>query len=129
MRAGGGSVDPESSSSLPETDLARIDRWIRQENEKIPPDVRDKVRVEADVDQRSVTVVECRPPWDPARMGSEWTREPVARLRYTRSRRQWTLFWLDQHSKFHVYDLVPPTSDVKRLLDEIHEDPISIFWG
>lgn len=55
-------MSPDSSSTLPETDLARIDRWVRQENEKIPPDVRDKLRVEADVDQRSVTVMECRPP-------------------------------------------------------------------
>ncbi|MGH2652602.1 MAG: DUF3024 domain-containing protein, partial [Actinomycetota bacterium] len=47
-------------------------------------------------------------------MGSAWTRSPVARLRYTRSRREWTLYWPDRHSRFHLYDLTPPTADVGR---------------
>lgn len=122
-------MSPSSSSSLPETDLARISRWVEQENERIPPHARDQVRIEADLDDRSVTILECRPPWDPERMGSEWTRSPVARLRYTRSRREWALYWPDRNSKFHLYDLARPTRDVAALLHEIDRDPTSIFWG
>lgn len=75
------------SSLLPETDLARINRWVQTQNNRIPPHAREEVRIEADFNDRSVTILECRPPWDPAGMGSEWTRVPVARLRYTKSRR------------------------------------------
>jgi Protein of unknown function (DUF3024) len=120
---------PARSWSLPETDIARINRWAEQENARIPPHAREEVRIEFDVDDRSVTILECRTPWDPERMGPEWTRVPVARLRYTRSRREWTLYWPNRNSKFHRYDLVQPTTDVDALLDEIDRDPTSIFWG
>lgn len=122
-------MSPTRSSSLPETDLARIDRWIKQVNERIPPEARDEARIEANVDERSVTILECRPPWDPERMGPEWTRSPVARLRYTRSRREWALYWPDRHSKFHLYEPTGPTADVEVLLEEIDRDQTSIFWG
>jgi hypothetical protein len=42
---------------LPETDLARIHRWVQKENEKIPPHARTDVRIELDVDARSVTIL------------------------------------------------------------------------
>ncbi len=116
-------------SALPETDVARVNRWVERENARIPPHVRDEVRIEADFDDRSVTILECRPPWDPDRMGSEWTRIPVARLRYTRSRREWTLYWPNRNSKFHRYDLAQPTANVVALLKEIDRDSTSIFWG
>lgn len=117
------------SSLLPETDLARINRWVQTQNNRIPPHAREEVRIEADFNDRSVTILECRPPWDPAGMGSEWTRVPVARLRYTKSRREWTLYWPDRNSRFHRYDLAQPTTDVVALLDEVDRDPTSIFWG
>lgn len=117
------------SSSLPGTDLARISQWVDQENDRIPPHARDQVRIEADLADRSVTILECRPPWDPERVGSDWTRSPVARLRYTRSRKEWTLYWPDRNSRFHLYDLVRPRADVDALLEEIDRDPTSIFWG
>jgi hypothetical protein len=122
-------VTATRSTSLPETDLARIHRRVQKQNEKIPPHARTDVRIELEVDARSVTILECRPPWDPERMGPEWTRSPVARLRYTRSRREWTLYWPNRHSRFHLCDLSPPTADVGTLLEEIDRDPTSIFWG
>ena len=117
------------SPSLPETDLVRIQRWVKKENEKIPPHAQDEVRIEFHTDARSVTILECRPPWDPDRAGPEWMRSPVARLRYNRSRREWALYWPDQNSRFHVYEFAPPTADVDALLEEIDRDPTSIFWG
>lgn len=117
------------STSLPETDLARVHRWVKKENEKIPLHARGQVRIELDVDARSVTILECRPPWDPERKGPEWTRTPVARLRYTRSRREWTLYWPDRDSRFHLYDLTSPTANIGTLLEEIDRDPTAIFWG
>lgn len=116
-------------SSVPETDLARIDRWVKLENERIPLHARDEVRIELDVGARSVTILECRAPWDPERMGPEWTRTPVARLRYTSSRREWSLYWPDRHSRFHLHDLTPPTADVGALLEEVDRDPTPIFWA
>jgi len=68
---------------LLETDVARVQRWCR---DRVPERVRDEVHIEVDVGERHVTIVECRAPWR-SDMGSEWTRFPIARLRYTKTTR------------------------------------------
>ncbi|CAB4568833.1 unannotated protein [freshwater metagenome] len=57
------------------------------------------------------------------------TRFPIARLRYTKARREWQIYWRDQNIKFHAYDLVGPSADVESLLAHIDTDPTGIFWG
>jgi hypothetical protein len=94
----------------------------------VPARVRDQVRVEADVAERHVTIVECRPAWR-ADVGAAWTRSPIARLRYAKSTRLWSLCWRDRNVRFHEYDRVPATPRVEDLLAEIDRDPMAIFWG
>lgn len=110
---------------IPDDALERIRQWAEH---KIPEDVRDQVRLELDVTDRTITIQECRPPWHPD-MGDQWTRFPVARLRYTKARDQWSLYWRDRSLKFHEYDLAEPSSNVRDLLDEVDRDPTAIFWG
>ena len=112
-------------SRLPETDVARVQRWCRA---RTPEGFRDEVRVEADVVDRHVTIVECRPPWRED-FGPEWTRFPIARLRYVKTTGLWSLFWRDRHCKFHTYDRVPASANVEQLLAEVDRDPTAIFWG
>ena len=112
-------------AGLPETDVARVQRWCRT---RVPDHVRDEVRIEADVAERHLTIVECRPPWR-ADFGPEWTRFPIARLRYTKATRLWSLYWRDRNLKFHEYDRVPPSPSVEELLAEVDRDPTAIFWG
>lgn len=113
--------------SLPGTDVARVRRWVARHNERIGEHI-DEMRVEMDVEPRSVTIFNCRPPWRED-FGPEWTRQEVARLRYTQSSGTWTLYWPDRHGRFHCYQHVDPTQSVERLLDEIDADPTCIFWG
>ena len=109
--------------AMPETDLLRIGRWCR---ERVPEHLWDQVRVEAEIADRHVTIIETRPPWDGQ---GDWTRFPVARLRYTVKTGQWSIYWRDRHMKFHEYTKRRPTKNVQSLLDYIgsHQDPI--FWG
>lgn len=88
----------------------------------------DQVRIEIDVSDRAITVLECRPPWR-GDDDAEWTRLPVARMRYVKNRDEWTLYWPDRNSDFHEYDLVEPSPDIQDLLDEIDADPTAIFRG
>lgn len=113
---------------LPETEVARIRRFVSYRNERIPPEARDEICIEMDVGDRAVTILECRPPWKPE-YGPEWTRNPVARLRYTKVRKEWSLYWQDRNLRFHRYDLVEPSQSVEDLLAEIDRDPTCIFWG
>lgn len=84
------------------------------------------MRVEAELADRHVTIIEMRPPWDGQ---SDWTRFPVARLRYVVKTGQWNLYWCDRNMKFHEYTRKRPTKNVQALLDYIgsYQDPI--LWG
>ncbi len=110
---------------LPETDVARVQRWCRA---RTPDYVRDEVRIEVEVADRHVTIVERRPPWRED-FGAERTRFPIARLRYAKTTGLWSLFWRDRHLKFHTYDRVPASTNIEELLAEVDRDPTAIFWG
>ncbi|HXZ75805.1 MAG TPA: DUF3024 domain-containing protein [Streptosporangiaceae bacterium] len=77
---------------------------------------------------RHLTIVECRPPWRED-VGSDWTRFPIARLRYTAAAQTWSLYWRDRNLRFPIYDLAAPAGRVADLLAEIDRDPTGIFWG
>ncbi len=113
---------------LPETDVARVRRWIDARNDGLPERAQGEIRYELDLDARSATIMECRPPWSED-FGPEWTRFPIARLRYTQARHEWAVYWRDRNPAFHLYDFIEPTSDVEALLAEIDADPTGIFWG
>jgi hypothetical protein len=113
-------------AELPELDIARVRRWCE---ERVPPHVRDQVRVECDVAPRHLTIVESRPPPRREGTGPEWTRFPIARLRYTQANRTWSLYWRDRNLRFHRYEQLPPSPHIDDLLQEIDRDPTAIFWG
>lgn len=108
--------------------MARVRRWVDERNDELPPEAAKEMRYEMDIDSGAITLMECRPPWR-EEYGPEWTRSPIARLRYTKSRRVWTLYWQDRHLRFHIYDHVEPSANVEEQLAEVDADPTSIFWG
>ena len=112
---------------VPESDLASAREWVAEQNKKIGEQI-NAMRVEMDVDAQAITILECRPPWSEG-LGTEWTRQEIARLRYAKSTGLWTLYWPDSNSKFHRYEDLDPTPKIERLLAEIDADPTCIFWG
>ena len=110
---------------IPELELARIRRYCQ---ERVPSRLRDQIRIELDVSDRSVTILECRPPWTPE-IGADWTRFPIARLRHVQAHGVWVLYWRDRNLRWHRYDRIGPSAHVDPLLTEIEADPTSIFWG
>lgn len=111
--------------SVPDTDLARITRFCDAE---VPARLRDQVRVEARVRGRTVTIVECRPPWDPT-AGDGWDETPQARMKYDDQTHGWTLYWFDSNSRAHRYTLLDPHQPIDRVLAEYDADPTCIFKG
>jgi hypothetical protein len=114
-----------SRTKFPELDLARIQRFV---DGRVPPRARHQVRLEVEVQGTAVTIVEHRAPWSPE-IGPEWTRLPIARLRYSPTHAAWTLFWRDRNLLWHRYDRMDPAAHVEPLLTEIDSDPTAIFWG
>lgn len=109
----------------PELDVARVQRWCAA---RVPQHARHQVRVECQVAAGHLTIVERRAPWH-ADADPEWTSLPIARLRYTKATRTWTLYWRDRNLRYHAYDPLAPSAHVDDLLTEIDQDPSGIFWG
>lgn len=97
--------------------------WARG---RVPEHLWDELKVEADVADRHVTIVEVRPPWDGV---GEHIRFPIARLRYTKTTGLWAIYWRDRNLKFHGYKWKEPSRDVQSLLDHIEDSGDPIFWG
>ena len=108
---------------IPELEFDRIRQFC---DRRVPDDRRDEARVEADVHGTSVTIFDCRPPWHPD--DTDWSRVPVAQLRYDPGRATWTLYWAGGNGRWHRYDEIAPGS-ADQLLDEIDDDPTCVFWG
>jgi Protein of unknown function (DUF3024) len=108
---------------LPDLDVARIRRYC---DSRVPAHLRDEARVEASSRGKNVSIYDCRPPWSPEL--TEWSRVPIAQLRYDADHNHWTLYWADRNSRWHRYERLEPGT-VDELLAEIDNDPTCIFWG
>ena len=109
---------------VPELALAKIRRFC---HERTPPQFRDEMRLEATTRGNSVTIADCRPLWQGS--PGEWTRMPIAQLRYQPDTQLWTLHWADRNDRWHAYENTNPTTDLDQLIHEIDEDPTCIFFG
>lgn len=110
---------------LPEADVARIQELC---DTRVPSEARDDVRVELERERQAVNIVECRPPWRED-FGPEWSRMPIARLRYVASRGLWTLYYHRHTGRWERYPLLGPSRRLGDLLAEVTQDPICVFWG
>lgn len=120
-----GSTPTPALAGIPELDVARIQRWCAV---RVPEHARHQVRVECEIGARNLTILERRAPWRDD-VGADWTSLPVARLRYAKTAKTWTLYWRDRNLRFHLYDRLPPSAHVEDLLLAIDRDPTGIFWG
>jgi hypothetical protein len=110
---------------LPDADIARVHEVCASH---VPERARDEVRVEVELDGHTVIIVECRPPWRED-LGPDWTRMPVAKLRYVKTTGLWTLYYYRHTGRWERYPLLGSTRRIGDLLDELASDPICIFWG
>lgn len=107
--------------AMPEAHLRQITRWCQQ---RVPEHALHQVRVERAIRGASVTIVEARAPWRED-YGPEWTRRPIAQLRYASS--QWRLYWPDRNTRWHLIDDTPAQTSPVPLLTEI-DNPRRAFW-
>ncbi len=59
----------------------------------------------------------------------EFTRFPIARLRYTRTTGLWSIYWRDRNLKFHEYRWKESSRDMRSLLDHTEHSGDPLFWG
>jgi hypothetical protein len=88
----------------------------------------DDYRIEHSMRGSSITIVERRPPWNPA-FGPEWSSMKIAQLRYDDGARRWRLLAAGSDDRWHPYELAAPAAGVATLLEAIEQDRTGIFWG
>jgi Protein of unknown function (DUF3024) len=110
---------------LPESDLAKIRELCEA---RVPLEGRGEVRIELEQERQAINIVERRPPWRED-FGPEWSRLPIARLRYVASKHLWTLYYHRHTGRWERYPLLGPSWRLGDLLSELAEDPICVFWG
>ncbi len=76
--------------------------------------------------RNDVVLFEDRPQWDKP---EESVHLPIAKFRFNSDNGKWTLYWQDQNSRWHKYDRVKPSSNLRMLLKEVDDDPTRIFFG
>ncbi|TLP98495.1 DUF3024 domain-containing protein [Nesterenkonia salmonea] len=110
--------------AVPASDTERIAEWCDQ---RVPEHLKDRIRIECDVTNRHVDILECHPPYSPHL--TEWSRLPIARLRYTTRTGLWSIYWRDRNLKFHAYPWFQPTANVREVLAFLESTNDPIFWG
>jgi uncharacterized protein with HEPN domain len=111
--------------SIPDADVAAVENYCA---ERIPSQYLDEVRVECTRRGNNLTIFETRAPLQPEQR-RDWTRQPVAQLRYDPSSRHWTLYCADRNGRWHRYTHSQPSQTIRTLLRDITADPTGIFWG
>ncbi len=53
----------------------------------------------------------------------------VAKFTYIRTQEVWKLYWMQSDLKWHVYELLPTSHRIGRLVEEVSNDPYGAFFG
>jgi len=111
--------------TVPEDVLSEVARFC---DERTPVDHRDQLRLDCSARGNAITIVERRAPWNPG-FGTDWTTSEIAQLRRDPERGTWSLHWRSSDERWHAYEEIKSSSDIRPLLAEIDADPTGIFWG
>ena len=113
--------------ALSEIQQAEVNRRLGAFCEaRVPPAVRNKVRIGFRIKGTEVVLFEERPAFQ---RPQEWREMAVAKFRYVGTQRLWRLYCQHRDLRWHSYEALPAAPSFKRLLDEVAADPAGIFWG
>ncbi len=93
---------------------------------KIPPEMREKIRLSWELQGNTVTLYEERPVTNSP---DAWGKLAVARFRSNPERTGWTLYCAGAEGKWHEYEDAGPAGSIDALIEEVDADPTRIFWG
>jgi len=113
--------------ALSELEQQRVEKIVGTYcREKIPPHLRDEIRIFYTIRGNDVKIVESRPHWQKKDI---WTETEIARIKHDDSALTWQLYWKRANGKWVKYSEFKPVSDLKKVVNEIESDPYNVFWG
>lgn len=110
-----------------EIELKKIDNLVGGLCKKrSPAHLRGTLSLEYRLKGHGVELFERRIHW---REPNKMVEIPVAKIKYVRTANEWRLYWQRADLKWHAYDLLPSSKDLKELVDEVDHDPYACFFG
>lgn len=101
-----------------------VGRWCL---EQVPPEIKNQIDHDYEIDGQSVTIFEVRPLW--RGHPGEFTRRPFAKFRYVKSSELWHIYWMRQTGKWHTYEPDSVARNLKSVLNIIQLDNYGCFFG
>lgn len=112
--------------ALSEFEKKRVEKLLTAYCEdKIPPDLRDRIRIEFTIRGNEVSLFESRLHWQ----DGEWISMKIARFKKDPKTEAWQLYWGDRNSKWRPYPPLPYHRDIEKLLQEVEKNETGAFWG
>ena len=109
--------------ALPETELHRVNKLFTKFCEdRIPPDVRNEIRLLFNIKVNKVILIESRPYYN---YPSSWTEMPIAQFEYNLTTKMWSLYGYNSNDR----RIAISEGGLENLLQEVNNDSTGIFWG
>ena len=95
--------------------------------ERRPPEhIRPKLDLGYLIDGQTVDLFSIRPDWKDK---SVVRHEPIARVKFVRTREQWCLYWMRSDMRWHGYEPDPVHSTLHSALKTVNTDRNCCFFG
>ena len=91
-----------------------------------PVEIRKELDFGYRVDNQSIEFFEIRPNWRDNTVIEEFE---FAKTTYVKTQKVWKLYWMRQDLKWHGYEPLLEAKTLKRILEEIGNDPLACFFG
>jgi hypothetical protein len=109
-----------------EVELASITEQIDAFcDERVPIAMRDRIVLQYRIHRHDILLFR---KLLSSRRGGEWVEIPVVKLRYNRTRGEWSLLYRDHRLRWRRYPNLDPVPSLSALLEEINADPLAVFW-
>jgi len=89
-------------------------------------EIRKQVDIGYSYDGKVVILFEIRPKWDDPK---KIQQIDFAKIRYYKSRKEWDLYWMRASGKWKLYEPLPVSTHLEKIIEIIKEDKHGCFYG
>ncbi len=113
---------PDKTIDFNESIIKSFVESIRPEDEE----VRKQIDIGYSYEKNVIVLFEIRPVWDNPK---EILHNEFAKIRYYKSKKEWTLYWMRASGNWEVYKPFPTSSHLEPLIEVIKKDKHACFLG
>jgi len=87
---------------------------------------REKIDIGYSYDGKNAILFEIRPQWNDPK---EKQQNEFAKIRYYKSRKEWSLYWMRASGKWEIYQPFSKSTYLDKIIEIIKEDKYACFFG